>query len=453
MRLISPADYIFLALEGREQPFHVGGLQLFTPPEGSGPEFARELYQRVMETPDVAPRFRQRLGSVSPTPQRLTWRDDTDIDLDYHVQLSALPRPGRIRELLEMTSRWHSTLLDRHRPLWEMHIVEGLEDGRVAVYTKMHHALADGVTALRLLQNSLSSDPDETGLTPIFAPRKRRHRASRATPNPLSQLFDGVSETAGLLPAAARIGRQIARERDIPRPMTAPKTMFNTSVGGARRFAAQSWEIARIKNVAKSMGCTLNDVVLAMCGGALRAYLEEQNALPDAPLVAFVPISLHGKKDNEKAPGNSIGLALANLGTDTADPAARLSAVRKSMGQAKQMMSGLTPAQAMAVSATMLAPSAAANLTGTTGLIRPTFNVIISNVPGPRETLYWDGARLDGIYPASIVMNGAALNITLTSNAHTLDFGITGCRTAVPHLQRLLGHLDVALKELENVAT
>jgi hypothetical protein len=116
-------------------------------------------------------------------------------------------------------------------------------------------------------------------------------------------------------------------------------------------------------------------------------------------------------------------------------------------------MSGLTPAQAMAVSASMLAPFSASSLTGTTNLIRPTFNVIISNVPGPRETLYLDGARLDGVYPASIVMNGAALNITLTSNADTLDFGIIGCRTAVPHLQRLLHHLDVALKELENVAS
>ncbi|MCE5289169.1 MAG: wax ester/triacylglycerol synthase family O-acyltransferase [Nocardiaceae bacterium] len=448
MRIISPADYIFLALEGRERPLHVGGLQLFTPPEGSGPEFARDMYTQVMKTPEVAPRFRQRLGSVSPTPQHFMWREDTDIDLDYHVRLSALPRPGRIRELLEMTSRWHSSLLDRHRPLWELHIVEGLEDGRMALYWKVHHALVDGVSALKLMQSALTEDPSERGLPPVFAPRPRRQ--PREEPGLLKSLASGLGDAVGMVPAATRIGRQLYQERDMPRPLTAPRTMFNVPIGGARRFAAQSWEIARFKRIAKSMDCKLNDVVLAVCGGALRAYLLEQNALPDQPLVAFVPISL--RADDQSDSSNAVGVALASLGTDTDDPVERMEAVKRSMSQAKQMMSGLSPAQAMAVSAAMLAPFASTTVTGTSELLQPTFNVVISNVPGPKKTMYWDGARLDGIYPASIALPGMALNITLTSYDKSLDFGIIGDRSAVPHLQRLLGHLDVSLKELENAA-
>ncbi|MCW4355912.1 wax ester/triacylglycerol synthase family O-acyltransferase [Hoyosella sp. YIM 151337] len=450
MRLINPVDYFFLALEGRERPLHVGGLQLFTPPAGAGPDFARELYTKLVSAEAVSTRFRQTLGSVSARPKALSWRDDKNIDLDYHVRLSALPRPGRIRELLEVTSRWHSSLLDRHRPLWEIHVVEGLRDGRLAVYTKMHHALADGVTALKLMQSSLSEDPGVTGVPPLFAPHKR-HRDEDAGRGPFGALKVAAGmgmEAVGLTRATAEIGWQIARERDMPLPLRAPRSMFNVPIGGARRFAAQSWRIERVRAVANALDCTLNDAVLGMCGGALRAFLLEQQALPDAPLVAFVPVSLHGRGSGDAS--NSVAAVLANLGTDTADPLQRMQAVTASMRQAKQMMSGLTPLQAMAVSAAMLAPFATSSVTRAVGAVPPTFNVVISHVPGPTRAMYWDGAKLDGVYPASIVMDGAALNITLTRTADTLDFGIIGCRTAVPHVQRLLIHLETALAELEN---
>ncbi|WP_433562247.1 WS/DGAT/MGAT family O-acyltransferase [Nocardia sp. CA-151230] len=448
MKLIDPADYVFLALEGRERPLHVGGLQLFTPPDGSGPEFARQLHATMLQTPAVSPRFGQRLKSVSLTPRRLMWSDDSDIDLDYHVRLSALPRPGRIRELLEMTSHWHSALLDRHRPLWEVHIIDGLADGRIAVYTKMHHAIGDGVTALKLMQSSLSENPAARGLPPFFAPRPRRR------PHPAKPLWrhalDLSGQAAGLIPAAARIGARIVTERGMSLPMTAPRTIFNVPIGGARRFAAQSWEIARVRCVASALGCTLNDAVLAMCGGALRAYLIEQNALPDKSLVAFVPVSLHRNSGGESS--NAVGAVLADLGTSTDDPIVRMASVTRSMRQGKELLSGLTPAQAMAVSAGLLTSFTTANLTGTTQMVPPSFNVCISNVPGPKNPLYWDGARLEGVYPVSLIMDGAALNITLCSNAGTLDFGIIGCRKAVPHLQRLLGHLEDSLVALEQAA-
>ncbi|MCW4354359.1 wax ester/triacylglycerol synthase family O-acyltransferase [Hoyosella sp. YIM 151337] len=454
MRLMAPNDFVFLGLETREHPMHVGGLELFTPPEGAGEDFARNLYNELISAPEVSSTFRRRPGTPLNTLRNLTWREDAEIDLEYHVRLSALPRPGRIRELLETVSLWHSSLLDRHRPLWEMHVVEGLSDGRLAVYTKIHHALVDGVTALRLLQKSLTDDASETSLPAPFAPRQpRTARGSRGF-NPLGLAKTGLSLTgdvAGSVPAAYRIGRQIMRERDIPLPLRAPKSMFNVPIGGARRFAAQSWSLDRLRRVAKAAGSTLNDVVLCMCGGALREYLLTQNALPEKPLIAFVPVSLHSLTGEAEA-GNAVTVVMASLGTDEDDPLARMKAIRRSMGQAKEMMAGLSPLQSIALGATLAGPFALTSAAGLSSFTPPTFNVIISNVPGPKKPLYWNGAKLDGIYPASIVMDGLALNITLASNVDSLDFGVIGCRQSVPHLQHLLRHLEDSLASLEKAA-
>src|SRR5262245_63916744 len=164
MKLISPTDSLFLIGESREHPMHVAGLQLFAPPEDSGPDFIRDLHETIVANDDFQPTFRKHPGRLLGTVSNVAWEFDDDVDIDYHLRRSALPRPGRIRELLELTSRLHGTLLDRHRPLWETHLIEGLRDGRFAIYTKMHHALVDGVSALKLLQSALSREPDDSAV-------------------------------------------------------------------------------------------------------------------------------------------------------------------------------------------------------------------------------------------------------------------------------------------------
>jgi WS/DGAT/MGAT family acyltransferase len=231
--------------------------------------------------------------------------------------------------------------------------------------------------------------------------------------------------------------------------MQAPKTMLNVPIGGARRFAAQSWSLSRVRAVAATSGTSTNDVVLAMCSGALRDYLIEQRALPDAPLVAMVPVSTRSHAENRPS-GNQIGALLANLATDQSDPAARLAAIHRSMRDAKRVFKELTPVQALLLSAINVAQLGLSTVPGVVANTRPPFNLVISNVPGPRRQMYWNGAKLDGIYPASVLLDGQALNITLTNNGGNLDFGITGCRRSVPHLQRLLLHLETALIELEH---
>jgi diacylglycerol O-acyltransferase len=227
--------------------------------------------------------------------------------------------------------------------------------------------------------------------------------------------------------------------------------MLNVPVTGARRFAAQSWPLERIRQVGKAADVTVNDVVLAMCSGALRSYLSSQNALPDEPLIAMVPVSLRPKAGAEAADdsGVAVGAVMCDLGTDHADPVHRLARVHTSMVDGKAAVSTMSPLQVLAMSALGLSPLVIYPLLRLDGRVRPPFNLVISNVPGPRKPMYWNGARLDGLYPMSVVLDGQALNITVTSYADEMAFGLTGCRRSVPHLQYLLGHLDDELRALE----
>jgi len=456
---MSPADSIFLMVESREHPMHVGGLQLFVPPDGADSEDVRRMFQQMVGADDVRPLFRRRARRSIATAGLWGWDEDGAFDIEHHVRHTALPRPGRVLELLALCSRLHGNLLDRHRPLWEVSVIEGLADGRYAIYFKIHHALVDGVSALRLVQSSLSDDPDERDMPPPWAARPKTGDAPGASPHgliddpagALRMALSIAAEAAGLPGALVKTVSRGLRDQAAPLSFSAPKTMLNVPITGARRFAAQSWPIDRIRRVAKAGDATLNDVVLAMCSGALRAYLHGLDALPDVPLIAMVPVSLH-VDDHHREGGNAVGVVMCNLGTNIADPGDRLAAIHASMTDGKAAMSTMSPVQIVAMSAIGLSPLALAQLPGVQSMFRPPFNLVISNVPGPRAPLYYNGARLDGVYPLSIPVDGQALNITCTSYSDALAFGMTGCRRSVPHLQRLLGHLDTELDALEHAA-
>jgi diacylglycerol O-acyltransferase len=224
------------------------------------------------------------------------------------------------------------------------------------------------------------------------------------------------------------------------------------NITGARRFAADDWPLERIRAVSKASRTTLNDVVLAMCGGAVRNYLLELNKLPDASLVSMVPVGLKSRSTESESGGggNAVGSVMVKLATDLEDPAERLAAINASMKAGKAALESMTPNQIVAMSALGMAPSLAIPMLRLNGVVRPPFNLIISNVPGPRSTQYLNGARLTGTYPVSVPMQGMALNITCNSYADDMCFGLTGCRRTVPHLQRLLTYLDAELAHLEN---
>jgi diacylglycerol O-acyltransferase len=446
-----PTDALFLLAETREHPMHVGSLQLYAPPEGATALDIRAMFEDAIAQDEVAPLFQKRPKRSVTSLGQWGWETDRRFDLEHHVRRSALPQPGRILELLALGSRLHSTLLDRHRPPWEMHLIEGLADGRYAAYFKVHHSLVDGVSALRLLSRMMSPDPDERNMPAPWAPRERERPSRNGHGrSPLAVARDTLAETFGLLPALARTLGHALNEQTGAVSISAPKTMFNVPITSARRFAAQSWPVERVRRVGKASDTTVNDVVLAMCSGALRRYLLTMDALPDAPLIAMVPVSLHGAETRSgDGGGNAVGAVMCNLGTDSPDPTVRLATVNRSMHEGKELLKTMTPMQILAMSAIGISPLGLWPLLKMTGTLRPPFNLVISNVPGPRQPLYWNGARLDGLYPLSIPLDGQALNITCTSYSDGIAFGLTGCRRSVPHLQRLLGYLDDELSELE----
>jgi diacylglycerol O-acyltransferase len=454
---MSPTNSLFLLVESREHPMHVGALELFRPPDGADARDLTALLDHAMASPEVAPLFAKRARRGLTSLAQWGWELDPGFDLEHHVRRNALPRPGRVRELLTLCSRLHSTLLDRHRPLWEMNLIEGLDDGRLAVYFKAHHALVDGVSALRMLARMLSMDSEDLGMPPFWAPRpslpdqhpveEAVHEVSTRATHDARSIFEDV---LGIGPALLRAINRGLNEQGGSFSFSAPRSMFNVPVTGARRFAAQSWPMDRVKQIGKAADATVNDVVLAMCSGALRSYLLAMYALPDAPLIAMVPVSLH--QDDESAgdgSGNSVGAVMCNLGTTHDDPAQRLATVRRSMLDGKEALREMTPLQTLAMTALGVSPLGVYPLLRLDGKAPPPFNLIISNVPGPRQNMYWNGWRLDGLYPLSVVLDGQALNITVTSFADAIAFGLTGCRRSVPHLQRLLGYLDDELNALE----
>jgi diacylglycerol O-acyltransferase len=451
MALMSPLDAAFLIPETREQPMHVGSLQLYQTPEGADRNYLADAYQQLLAVDDIAPLFRRRAHRSWSTLGQWSWQEDQDIDLEHHVRHSALPRPGRIRELLALASRLHSTLLDRQRPLWEMHLIEGLRDGRFAVYFKVHHALMDGVSGLRLLGKVLNEEPDGTTLRAPYMPYESKEPGDGGGLNLAGipgTALSAIGEVASLGPALFRIAEKLVREQAAALPMQAPRTILNGSITGSRRFAAQSWELSRLRGVAKASSVSLNDVVLAMCSGALRLYLEELGALPEEPLIAMVPVSLRAM-GVDSGSGNAVGTILCNLATDQRDPGMRLTMIRESMQQGKDSMASMNRLQIMAMSSIAMAPIAMGTMFGAHKLFPPPFNITISNVPGPKQPLYMGGARLEDFYPLSIPTVGQALNITVTSYVDSMEFGLTGCRRNVPHLQRLLTHLETSLDGLE----
>lgn len=448
MQALSPTDSAFLWMETRNQPMHVAGLNIYTPPRGAGPHFVGKLLADWGRHLSALPPFNQR-----PVLRMglWYWEEDKEFELDYHLRHLALPHPGRIRELLAMISRLHGNLLDRNRPLWEAYVIEGLPQGRFAIYTKIHHALVDGVTGARIMAESLARTAEEDK-PPVWAQAYSRHptvRREAPTQGLIQQLASAARAGRDILPGVASGLWDIVRtgEPDSANalPFHAPPTPFNVEISGSRRFAAQSYSLARLKRIGEAAGATVNDVTLAICAGALRKYLEVQKALPRKPLIAMVPVSLHGETE---AGGNQVSLLLANLATHLRDPLKRLQRIVQSTTQAKQRLKAMPRLQKMAHGITSISPMGAGMVMGTSKQ-RPGFNVVISNVPGPRYTLYLNGARLDEVYPVSIPTHYLALNITISGYGDNLGFGYIACRRSVPALQRMLDYTDESILELE----
>ena len=476
MKHLSIVDGAFLHIESAEMPMHVGSLNLFEPPAGyGGSGYYEAVKAHVATRMHLAPVFTRKLALMPFDLANPVWIHDDDIDLDYHVRHMMLPKPGSMEQLEALAARLHSMLLDRSRPLWEFYIIEGLADGRIGFYGKVHHAAVDGQAGVAMATSLFDLTPEPR---PVKPPRGRRGSTyqlgvaellAAAAQNQLRQLVQSVKllpAVAGAALGAARAAlaarrseskdERATRQADKPASMfkLAPSTPFNHTITNQRAFAAVSLPLPEVKAIGKAVGGSINDIVLWLCSTALRSYLKEGRELPEKSLVAGVPISLRGEGDTSN--NNQVAGTLIDLGTEFADPLARLKAIQRGTAAMKRQMGtfrGVIPTDFPSLGSPWLI-AGLASLYGRSRIadwLRIT-NVTISNVPGSKVPVYMVGAKMTDYYPLSIVVHGIALNITVQSHVDRLCFGLIACRRAVPDVRELGLHLSRAMASLRALA-
>ncbi|MBA3803463.1 MAG: wax ester/triacylglycerol synthase family O-acyltransferase [Acidimicrobiia bacterium] len=493
MRQLSGLDVSFLNMETHSTFGHVSSLNLYDPansPDGAGAGLAATKELIVSKLDTLVP-FRRRLVEVPFGLDFPYWIDDDDFDIDFHVRHHAVPPPGNPQQLSEVVSRIHARALDRRRPLWELYVIEGVDEGRlIAQVTKVHHAAIDGAAGALILAALLDITPEpRSDLTPVeWTPERRPtdtellqrtvatfvRRPERLVRHTLHTVreFARSSESSRSLAALADIAVQPIpgpvgsllrkrlrdpnrRQEDNPPalPLTsAPRTLFNASITPHRRLSYTTLPLESAKEVRRAVGCTFNDVVMALCSGTLRRYLLEHDALPEDSLVAMVPVSIRTGAE-EDVFQNRVSAMFADLATNEPDPLRRLARTRAAMDGAKQNFAAI-PAEALMDFTQFAPPAVAARAMRMYSRLRIAdraampFNLVISNVPGPNVPLYMAGAELKHFYPISALVDGQGLNITVQSYNGSLDFGFIADRELVPDVWRLTDLLHDSMDEL-----
>jgi diacylglycerol O-acyltransferase len=478
MQQLTGLDASFLALETANATGHVGGVCVLDPAGAPRPLTLARLTEVLAERVPLVPVLRQRLLNVPFGLDQPYWVDDPDFDIEYHIREIALPRPGSEAQLTEQVSRLHARPLDRSRPLWEIYLITGLARRRVAVYTKIHHAAIDGASGAELLTILLDLSPQGRELPPArpFRPGPPPGPAAlsalaavRLAWRPV-QTVRITNELVRLLPTLAPamnalVGGMLGLDRGdggviASKPGRAPATPFNKPITPHRRLALRSVDLATVKIVKNAFGVSVNDVVMAMCAGALRHWLSDHQALPDTPLVAMIPVSVRDTA-GKTAMGNKVSAMLATLPTHLTDPGERLDIVHAATKLAKAQQAAIP--QGLVDQISDFSPPAltarAARVVFATGLLHrlPPFNLCISNVPGPNVPVYLCGAQLLAHYPVSVVTDGQGLNITLVGYLGRLHFGLVACRELVPDIETLASYLvdelELLLKAADQRAT
>jgi WS/DGAT/MGAT family acyltransferase len=460
MQRLTGLDASFLALETPSSHMHVASLGIFDPSEVPGGltlDSVTKIYEQRLH---LAPPFRRRLATVPFGLHHPIWIEDPDFDISKHVRHTAIPAPGGNKELSNLVSRLVALPLDRSRPLWEIWLIEGLEGGNVGLLSKVHHSAIDGASGNELIVALLDLSPEvavhepDHEWVPDRVPTEVElvgYAANSLARQPL-RVAKSLARTASAALAVRRHGQESDSQHLPPAPFSAPRTSFNTALTPARSYAFTSVDLPTVKAVKSHVGCTVNDLVLALCAGALRSYLDERGELLDGSLVAMVPMSVR-TEDEKGAMGNKVSSMLTTLATDVDDPLERLSIISEGMRESKEQQKAIG-ADTLQEWAEFAAPAVLGSAARLYSRIkgadrhRPLFNVTISNVPGPPFPLYSAGARLVANYPAGPIIDGTGLNMTVMSYLDQLDFGLLACPDVFDDVWALADDLHGALAEL-----
>jgi diacylglycerol O-acyltransferase len=474
MQQLTGLDASFLALETANTTGHVGGVCILDPSQAPEPLTLARLTDVLEERLPLVPVLRRKLKNVPFGLDQPYWVDDADFDIEYHIREIALPRPGSDAQLAEQVARLHARPLDRSRPLWEIYLITGLAKRRAAVYSKIHHSAIDGASGAELLTVLLDLSPGGRELPPSQPFRPAR------PPGPVTLAVVAAARLAWRPVETVRMTNQMVRVLPTLAPVfgtlvggmlglnhgdgqvipavagRAPATPFNRPITQHRRVAFRSVDLDRVKAVKNAFGVSVNDVVMAMCAGALRRWLADHQALPATPLIAMIPVSVRDPA-SKGALGNKVSAMLAKLPTHAADPEQRLQIVHAATKIAKAQHAAIP--QGLVDQISDFAPPAltarAARVVFATGLLHrlPPFNLCISNVPGPNVPVYLCGAKLLAHYPVSVITDGQGLNITLVGYLGQLHFGLVCCRELAPDLDTLAGYLVGELDLLVRAAS
>lgn len=486
MRQLSSLDAQFLAIETPRAFGHVGGLAVYDPASAAGGELTiRDVCHQISERIHLLPPFTQKLATIPLGLDLPYWIEDSEFDIDFHVREIGLAPPGDYHQLAEQVARIMARPLDRTRPLWELYLIRGLEGGHDAMLTKFHHSAIDGVSGNEILAVLLDRHPEgreiphpeskrpaqaapsDLGLLgrALLGLPRRSLAAASAVPTALANLdaLPGVQRIPGMrrirrsaVRAAALLPGFSADEGVLEAPRTsAPRTRFNGSITPHRRLAIGSLPLGTVKAVKNELGVTVNDVIVALCASMLRAWLEERDELPDEPLVAMVPVSVRTEEEAGTF-GNRVSAMFVPIPTNEANPRRRIEQTHEVLAVAKERHEA-TPAELMQDATQFVPPalmSAASRVT--MGLLArapvpPVLNLVISNVPGPREPLYLAGARMLAYYPVSTITDGVGLNITVISYLDHIDVGIIGDREQLEDPWPMLEGMRTSLQEFHGL--
>ena len=481
MRQLTGLDAQFLALETPRQSGHFSGLTILDPStRPNGRLELADVQSMIAERLPLLPPFRWRLKEVPLGLDYPYWIDDPEFDLEYHVRELALPPPPTDAKLAEQVARIFARPLDRARPLWELYLIHGLSDGNLGLLTKVHHAAVDGMSGAEIMGVLLDLSPEGREPPPIGSAPDREPgdgemlaRGLLGAPRYLERVLRGFPSTLpnlqdipiiGDVPGAKTLGRTAARvartirgrpSRVLERTnLSRPRTSFNGRVSPHRRFAFGQLPLDEVKAVKNEYGFTVNDVIVSLGAGAVRRWLVEHDELPDRPLVALVPVSVRSEEQRGTY-GNRVGTMSVPLFTNEPDPVRRLRATHEALRAAKERHNAL-PAQLLQDATQFIPPAVFARASRVTFSLAatrtPVWNLVVSNVPGPQFPLYCVGARVEAIYPVSVITDGMGLNITVMSYCGHLDFGIVADREQIPDVWKLIGWLRESLDELRPAA-
>lgn len=454
MNRLGPIDAAFIQLETPRTPMNIGALLTFKLPPRAPRDYLRQLFMRLREQPVITPPFNYKLVQKRLPRLAPAWETVENLDIDYHLRHSALPWPGGERELGVLVARLHSNAIDLARPPWEMHLIEGLERRRFAIYFKAHHAAWDGIGALGMVKTWLSPDASaRNAIAPWALPA--RALAEDAEVAQLRHVFRRTLEQAGdQLRSAGELVRTLRRMSDRKAnpeggaysALETPRTPFNVPITPQRRLATQLYALSRFKAIGEATGATINDICLAICAGAVRRYLRDLGTLPAKPLIASMPVGL--PRADGKA-GNAVAGLVCPLPTVHGDLLRGLRDIATVTHRGKEHLRGMSPSALQQFTLLGMSPLILGQMTGLAAKAPPIFNFVVSNVVASRQRLYFNGAELEAMYPISVLFDGYALNVTVVGYADRLSIGFTGCRDALPSLQRLAVYTGETLDDLE----